>query len=530
MKVLRSQPVTPGRRGAALLLSILVLFVLIAIVAQISIGTMTDARVGRNDVGQTLITRSIASSQYDIFELLKADAEAAEEGGGGDPMGDAAAAAAGGEGGGEPEQPADSRKDEWAVRQRTEINGIQLVIQVEAENAKYNVLNMLNEDEEEAEEALQRVVRIIDLYREGTEEDISRRDAEAMAEAMKRHMSDRHGSGFGEPALLTFDEERDTVFLPQSLRDFLVLEPFEERHFRSYRDLNDNRVHSLDQFLTVWSSPATLEDAQSSGNASVSGDAGSGGTDPGGASSGGGSAGSGSGGSGSGGNGSNGTVDDPFAGIDPDAGDTGLPDSGGGGTSGDSGAGSSTQANASSGGSVPGYGVNVNLAPAAVLKGLFDDRDVRGRFWDDVIEYRNLEEETEPGAEQPEPILDEFGEEILDRQAFESATELAEVRSWDDLDPETQGRVSALMETESEVFSIYITGRRNTANEDSYDTAMTAEERARAEEEPSGALVRTVRVVVWRRSTDDGVEIVPIVPWEELDYTPFEIQDYPDEY
>jgi hypothetical protein len=39
-----------------------------------------------------------------------------------------------------------------------------------------------------------------------------------------------------------------------------------------------------------------------------------------------------------------------------------------------------------------------------------------------------------------------------------------------------------------------------------------------------------VRVVVWRRSTDDGVEVLFIVPWEELDFTPFEVEDYPDEY
>ena len=39
-------------------------------------------------------------------------------------------------------------------------------------------------------------------------------------------------------------------------------------------------------------------------------------------------------------------------------------------------------------------------APAAVLKSLLDDRDVSGRFWDDVIEYRNLEEEDEGGESE----------------------------------------------------------------------------------------------------------------------------------
>jgi hypothetical protein len=42
--------------------------------------------------------------------------------------------------------------------------------------------------------------------------------------------------------------------------------------------------------------------------------------------------------------------------------------------------------------------------------------------------------------------------------------------------------------------------------------------------------MRTVRTVVWRRSGDDGVEIVPVLPWEVLDYSPFEIQDFPEDY
>jgi uncharacterized membrane protein YgcG len=291
MKLLRPRAAAPKRRGAALLLSILVLFVLIAIVMQISIGTMTDARVGRNDVGQTLINRAISSAQYDIFELLKNDAESSQEEGGEDPaagaMADATAGAMGAEGGAEEAAAVDSRRDEWAVRQRTEINGIEVLIQIEAENSKYNILNMLNEDEEEAEDALQRVARIIDLYREGTEDDISQREAQEMAEAMKSHMTERHGSGYAEPALLTFNEDRDKLFMPLSLRDFLVLEAFAEHDFRSYRDVNDARVHSLDQFLTVWSSPSLFGDsgASSENGSGQSGAGGGGGSAPSGGSS-----------------------------------------------------------------------------------------------------------------------------------------------------------------------------------------------------------------------------------------------------
>ena len=50
------------------------------------------------------------------------------------------------------------------------------------------------------------------------------------------------------------------------------------------------------------------------------------------------------------------------------------------------------------------------------------------------------------------------------------------------------------------------------------------------EQEANGTgLVRTVRQVVWRRVGDDGVQIIPLVRWEVLDYVPFEVLDFPDE-
>ena len=122
MKLLQPPSGPPPRRGAALLLSVLVLFVLITIVFQISIGTMTDARVGRNDVGLTLMDRAISSARYDIYELLVADAEADSGGGEEDPGAGMAGGAAAGGSGEEAQQPADSRKDEWASPQRTEIS------------------------------------------------------------------------------------------------------------------------------------------------------------------------------------------------------------------------------------------------------------------------------------------------------------------------------------------------------------------------------------------------------------------------
>lgn len=491
MRILRQPTPSRERRGAALLLSVLVLFVLIAIVYQIRIGTLTDARVGQNDVGLSVIERAIESAKWDVYELLKVDGE--ESAAGGEEGAAPGPTAGAGEGeGGESEAPTDSSKDEWASVQRTSINEIDLRILVEAENAKYNVLNILNEDEDEAEEAEQRIIRIIDLYREDTEADLSDRDGENMVREMKEYIMERNRGDWPQPELLTHDPENENVFLPMSLRDFLVLESWQPHFFRCYRDENDRRVHSLDQFLTVWSSPGLASEVETGAEGQAA---------P--------------------------TPDPDESGEEGD----GTDDSESTGEAGEGEAANNQGQGSGATESTGGYGVNLNLAPLAVLAGLFDDRDVRLRFWDDVLEYRNLDEEEEDGEEQDEePLYDQFNEEIRDKRAFESLDELSEVNSWEDHDPETQSRIMALLETESDVFTIYITARREMSVNGNLSSFADPREKERLEEDPGGALVRTVRTVVWRKSGDDGVEIVPIIPWEVLDYRPFELEDYPDDY
>jgi chorismate-pyruvate lyase len=94
---------------------------------------------------------------------------------------------------------------------------------------------------------------------------------------------------------------------------------------------------------------------------------------------------------------------------------------------------------------------------------------------------------------------------------------------------EIQEMIRDLLTTESSVFSIFITARRDTGVERFEDQALTASEAARQEEESGSALVRTVRMVVWRRSGAEAIELLPIIPWEILDYVPYEVLDFPDE-
>jgi hypothetical protein len=257
------------RSGAALLLSLLVLLVIVAVVFQISISTNTDAQVARNDLTMTGMDLAIESAFLQSKQTLRDDSDAGAAGGdSGSPqdlpgdipndMGDAP-----GEGGG---AATDSFMDEWGKPQSTTINDIELRILIQDEDSKYNVLNMFQEDEDEAEKAYERVARILDACREGTEEDIGKGTADEMARVMRDHWTERSDSYLARTILLSDDEENENLGMPLSLRELVVLEPFEERHFRDYFDVDNERVHSIESFLTIWTAPYTTsaegEDAE----------------------------------------------------------------------------------------------------------------------------------------------------------------------------------------------------------------------------------------------------------------------------
>jgi Tfp pilus assembly protein PilX len=505
------------RRGAALLLSVLVLFVIITLSIQIGIGTMTDARVARNDLGLAAMDDAIESALLEVAEQLKSDvAGGSEEEGavpGSDPMGggmDPTMAPGGGEG--EGSSAVDSKEDEWARPQRTEINGMELRIFIQDEDSKYNVLNMLHEsedgsyDEEMSDESVACVARIIDLAREGTDWDIKLMDAESMAREMREHMLQIYSSGAEEAEFLSTIPDNDRR-LPLTLREFLQVEGFAPHHFRDFRDRDGQVVHSLGSFLTVWS---CLTDGAEGG-------AGGGGS----------SGGLGAiqdeveGGGGAQGNASAKGASSVALGEGLESGVDGGVNPGGADTSSGAGGGGASLTS--------GFGVNINTAPAAVLKGLFDDREVSKSFWDDVIEYRNLKEEIESDEEEAEPVYDEYGNEVFQRQIFDTIEELEEVPSWGDLSSEGQELVRMYTTTTSSVFSVFVTARRSTSNREDIFIATSAAERDR-EEEMAAGLVKTVRAVVWRREGgESGADLIPILRWDVVNFSPYEIQDFPDE-
>jgi len=444
----------PERRGAALLLSFLMLMVIIAIVYQLNRVTGTDQQVANKDMTLTAMDLAIGSALLEVQEQLREDAEMKLGAGGGEGEGEGMGAgmddpaAAPGEGGESNPDAVDCQTDEWAQVAATNINELDLRILIQDEDSKYNILNMLVPDPEEAQDAYERVARILDSCREGTEVDIDGATADEMARVMRDHMLERDNSPLPRPAqLLNDDEEEAGRGLPLTLREFVVLEPFEEHHFRDYFDPEGTRVHSIGSFLTVFTAPAT---------------------------------GSGQGGS----------------------------------------------AIAASGGD----SVNLNTAPLAVLAGLFDSRDVDTRFWDEVLLYRNDEEEIPTDEEPPEEIFDEFGNIVIQKQFFDSLEELSEIPDWDSFEPELRAQLERLLRVDSDVFSVFITARKTTAAERRQRQDFESRLEQERYERSGVHLTHTVRAVYWRQERNDEVHIVPLVNWEVLDYAPLPVLDLPEDY
>jgi len=459
----------PDERGAALLLAFLVLIVIIAITYQIHTVTKTDARVAHNELTRVLMDLAVESTLLQVIEDLAEDARAAQ---GSEGEGEGAAAGAPGEGGtpGEGAAPGgtsgagtgggatgapasnpdsvDSQMDGWYTPASTNFDEIQVRIFIRDEDSKFNVLNMLLADEELAQESFDIVVRILDNCREGTRYDIGPSDAQELARAMQQHLNERDTSTLPRPVLLSDVEELRRQGLPLTFREFRGLEPFHDDLFYEGYDEDGNRVHGIDAFLTVFTSPAMGEDIPGATTA------------------------------------------------------TG------------------------------GFAVNVNTAPRAVLDALVDRRYVGVRLWESIVEYRNEAEEPDPNAEaeeEVEPMLDEFGKEIVPKKIFDSLAELEEVFDFKALLADEKSRVNQRLAVQSNVFEIILTARLPTQREED----RRFEFQTRKEQEDyfrSGSfLVRTVRAVYWRAPGEEDVTMVPLVRWEILDNPPLQILDYPDD-
>jgi len=466
------------------MLSLLVLFVLILIVSQISYSTKTDERVTRNEETLTAMDQAIESVLLQVYDDLLADAEA-DSGAG------AAAGLAAGGGAGASQGPTDSHEDEWARPQRTEMNELQVRVLIQDEDGKFNVLSILTQDEVQAEKSFERLVRVIENARKGTEAEIDGVDARRMATAIQEYVKRRRDQVLPKPEQLSDDESDEDLGLPLTLREFRAAMPdlFPGHDFRDFRDEEDRVVHSLASFLTVHSSLASQAEPGANDPGSNTGNG-------------------------------NPPAEEEQAGA---SGETGDSPQGGAAAPQIPGQGGSGETPAADG------RINLNTAPIAVLEALFDDRDVPDRFWDEVLEYRNdpQEEEDQQEIDEEEAPLDEFGEAIVPKKIFSSFDDLSQLDTWIQIEPGYRAEMRGLLKTHSSVFSIYVTARKATGEERGPERKRRAE--VEREEAEGPGLLRSVRSIVWRRQGPKGVEIVPIVRWEVLDYVPYEVLDNPEE-
>ena len=438
------------------MLSFLVLIILIMIVQQIKYSSDSEARITRNAETIAMMDQAIESVLLQAYEDLRSDGESSGEEGGDDAGG--VPAGLGGDTGGESAGPSDSKEDAWAKAQRTEMNGLQLRIFIQDEDSKFNILSIVHEDEQQADQAFEALVRVLEAFREGTASEVASSDARAMAEAMREFMLRRDDQYSPRPDQSSYDDENPEMGMPQTLRDFSAIDPrlFPEHLFVDFRDEEDQFIHSISSFLTVFSSLNTISGSASQNESAPEGES------------------------------------------------------------------PQTEPSAADG------RVNVNTAPPAVLNALMDQRDVPIDFWEDIVEYRNEPQEDDEDVDPDDIPLDEFGEEQVNLQFFESFEGLAEMQDWEGMDPEVQEELSGLLKVDSSVFSIYVTARKLTGREN-IDARGRPEDVERQEEESAG-LVRTIRSVVWRKTNDNGeAVIIPILRWEALNYVPHQVYDFPDD-
>ena len=512
----RARAGAEARRGAVLMLAMMVLFVLLLIVFQISISTGTDARVSRNEEVLKAMDLSIESFLTRSYETLIEDGDADAEGDAGGGMGGADPMAGMGGGGGDApaaQAPCDSREDGWAKVETGSPNGLDLRVLIQDEDSKFNLLTLLAENEDEAKKAFDRLARVIEYSRAGTEAEIDGTEASRMAHAMLEYMNRRRDQLLPKTDLLSDDDEKEDWGLPLSLRELVAADPevFKPDHFRDFEDESGKVVHSLGSFITVWTSLTTSGGGGGGGGGAAAGAAagGAGIADP--------AAGAGAG------------TTDPTGGAGAtDGGSTLQTDAGGGAVpgAGGAGAGGLPAAGATSG----GVAVNVNTAPLAVLRALLEDRDVPYGWWEAVMEYRNTIDEAaaEAAGDEEYTELNEVGEDVGPFQVFDTFEKLQDVDGWYEIEPLFQGELNNLLTTKSSVFSIFVTARKQGNEEDQVQARSEAERREL--ERKAGGLVRTVRCVVWRRTGAEGTtELVPLVRWEVLDYQPIPVLDYPED-
>ncbi len=270
-----------GQQGAALLLALFVLMVLLVVAVQVRFAARVEADFSQLALQSSTMGRLADAARQQALSTLLMDLENSE-----DPGADTAHPLASAAGAADIVSQTDSTLDEWTDSTALAPamgDGLTLFIEVVDEDSKINLLGMWTEDEDTREDAREIVQRLLDIAFEGTSRDLSYSDATDIIDRLDDWVKGRRGGSYEDipvPKLKKSAEESDeegafeliesTLIddedknYPLSLGELLLIEGVEPGHLNGFVE-NDVFHPGLAEYLTTWSNlellpPPTEED------------------------------------------------------------------------------------------------------------------------------------------------------------------------------------------------------------------------------------------------------------------------------
>eukprot|EP00904_Undaria_pinnatifida_P001903 jgi/Undpi1/11713/HiC_scaffold_37.g14008.m1 len=474
--------------GFALIMVLVFTFLLYLLITDLVTGARVVRIAGENDAlaarMRNLMSYSLAKVEQTLLDDLAAASGGGEEGalpgagpgslpgGGGEgPLGGGE-----GEGEGEEEDPAaavDSSRDTWFEPQAWADGDITVYSWAEDENRKFNLLTLLAEDEEFARLSRTRLVRLIDALREDTEFDVSNGDAEAIADEFMQFT--RAGGRTEQIPLAPLKSDRldapVEITVPLHTDELLMLKTVDTELF--YDKVFDGRViPGLESVVTVYTSMG-LDPGSDESNARLQE-----------------------------------RREQSGEGGDPAAAATGEGEGEGPGAPGE-------EPEISAEGL--GTRININTAPRAVLRCLFDRSELPDLVIDAILRYRNeLDEDAAEAASEDSTTEDYSGDVDLGvtepKQIFTAVEDLEQVQEWANLgDPTIKDRFYELCGVRSDVFTVHM-----------------AAVYKRSDAKRIYVMRRTASVMMRLENAESGY-LHPIVLLEERRGLRIKGQDFPDE-
>lgn len=509
-----------GERGVILILTMFVLFLVIALITQLSLGAEVAHQATSNRAHQVQMRLACLTTADELLTQLSDDATGQASGGfssalagpgafpgmeglDGTGYGSTDTGEQGEEGEGEGEEEdgsnSDSFEDPWAKPMRVMVGDFEITTFVDDENGKFNLHLLLVEDEATREENYERAIRILDALRNDFDDDLSESDARRIIDDLLQWMEVNSRDQATPLTPKHSLEEEDDYTMLASLEEMMLLETVDQSLFYDQLRPNEMIAPGIESVFTIWTLPGFTDASIDLLAADAPAGADSGATtgiDP---------------------NAADATSTDGRAageGADPENPDRVVQGEGG-------------MEGVLEGQPPIGTLVNINTSHRAVLEGMFPTQQLPPVKVTALLEYRNevdeqAMEEREAADEDPEDReLREsiYGEEENDpKRFFASLEQVAEVDGFgqEELDPETQAELQAMLGVQSDIFSVYVYAHRK------IDPEWEPERRY---QEPPGQAMR-MKAVVWRRTTDSGVRIIYLEPWHEVPYTRWRIPDF----